>query len=93
VIDIDHPYVLVDLPESQYKGMAEGRIIVGHVPALDRSIRFSVQHVSPRGEFATFRADRQSRGYDVRAFEVKLRPAERVADLRPGKSVLFDWPQ
>lgn len=93
VIDIDHPYVLVDLPESQYKGMAEGRVVVGHVPALDRSMRFRVQHISPQGEFATFRADRQSRGYDVRAFQVKLRPDERAADLRPGMSVLFDWPQ
>ena len=93
IIDIDHPYVLVDVPESQYKGMAEGRILVGRVPALDRTIRFRVQHIAAQGEFATFRADRQSRGYDVRAFEVKLRPAERVPGLRPGMSVLIDWPQ
>ena len=93
VTDIDHPYVTVDLPESQYVGMKEGRVLTGHVPALDRDVRFRVSHIAPQGEFATFRADRQSRGYDVRAFEVKLRPENRVADLRPGMSVLFDWPQ
>ncbi|OYY91700.1 MAG: hemolysin secretion protein D [Sphingomonas sp. 28-66-16] len=93
LIDIDHPYVVIDLPESQYKGMAVGRMITGRVPALDRSMTFHVQHIAPQGAFATFRADRQSRGYDVRAFEVRLRPAGRATGLRPGMSVLFDWPQ
>lgn len=93
IIDIDHPYVVVNLPESEYRGMAYGRRLVGHVPALDRDVAFRVQHIAPQGEFATFRADRQSRGYDVRAFEVKLRPERAARDLRPGMSVLFDWPQ
>jgi HlyD family secretion protein len=93
VIDIDHPYVVVNLPENQYKNMAQGREMIGRVPALDRSIRFRVDYISPQGEFATFRADRQSRGYDVRAFRVKLRPAQATSALRPGMSVLFDWPQ
>lgn len=93
VIDVDHPYVTINLPESQYNGMAVGRRLTGRVPALDRSVAFRVQHIAPQGEFATFRADRQSRGYDVRAFEVKLEPVQPVPALRPGMSVLFDWPQ
>ncbi len=93
VTDIDHPYVTVNLPEDQYQGMKKGRMLNGRVPALRRTIAFRVSHIAPQGEFATFRADRQSRGYDVRAFEVKLRPAERGPELRPGMSVLFDWPQ
>ncbi|MBB3877431.1 HlyD family secretion protein [Sphingomonas aquatilis] len=93
VIDVDHPYVTINLPESQYNGITVGRRLTGRVPALDRSVAFRVQHIAPQGEFATFRADRQSRGYDVRAFEVKLEPVQPVPALRPGMSVLFDWPQ
>jgi HlyD family secretion protein len=93
VIDIDHPYVLVNVREDDYRGLREGRVLAGRVPALDRSYRFRVQHIAPQGSFATFRAVRASRGYDVRAFEVKLYPAEKIAGLRPGMSVLFDWPQ
>ncbi len=93
VTDIDHPYVVVTVPESQFQGMKKGRVLDGRVPALGRVVRFRVGHIAAQGEFATFRADRQSRGYDVRAFEVKLRPEKRTADLRPGMSVLFDWPQ
>lgn len=93
VIDVDHPYVTINLPESQYNGITVGRRLTGRVPALDRSVAFRVQHIAPQGEFATFRADRQSRGYDVRAFEVRLEPVQPVPALRPGMSVLFDWPQ
>ena len=45
------------------------------------------------GDFATERTTRQSRGYDVRSFEVRARPVGDIPRLRPGMSVLFDWPQ
>ncbi len=93
VIDIDHPHVEITVRESQYAGVRPGGILVGHVPALGRDVRFRITHIAPEGAFATVRATRQSSGYDVRAFAVQLRPVERVAALRPGMSVLFDWPR
>lgn len=93
VIDIDHPRVEITVRESQYAGVRPGRILVGHVPALNRDVRFRVTHIAPEAAFATVRATRQSSGYDVRAFGVQLQPVARVADLRPGMSVLFDWPR
>ena len=91
VIDIDHPRVEITVRESQYAGVCPGGILVGHVPALGRDVRFRITHIAPEAAFATVRATRQSSGYDVRAFAVQLRPVERVAALRPGMSVLFDW--
>lgn len=93
VIDIDHPRVEITVRESQYAGVRPGRVLVGHVPALNRDVRFRVTHIAPEAAFATVRATRQSSGYDVRAFGVQLQPVTRVADLRPGMSVLFDWPR
>ena len=93
VIDIDHPRVEITVRESQYAGVRPGGTLVGHVPALGRDVRFRITHIAPEAAFATVRATRQSSGYDVRAFAVQLRPVERVADLRPGMSVLFDWPR
>ncbi|SEM74534.1 HlyD family secretion protein [Sphingomonas gellani] len=93
IVDIDHPRVLLTLREDNLAGLSEGRVLAGRVPGLDRVVRFRVRHIGAQGEFATVRADRQARGYDVRAFEVTLRPVERVNGLRPGMSVLFDWPQ
>ncbi|WP_398457708.1 HlyD family secretion protein [Sphingomonas albertensis] len=93
VIDIDHPHVEITVRESQYAGVRPGGILVGHVPALGRDVRFRITYIAPEAAFATVRATRQSSGYDVRAFAVQLRPVERVAALRPGMSVLFDWPR
>ena len=93
VIDIDHPWVSLNLREDQYRSLAMGTVLRGHIPALERDAEFRVYFISPRGDFATWRATREASGYDVRTFEVRLRPAKRIAELRPGMSVLFDWPQ
>ncbi len=91
IIDIAHPRVEITVRESQYAGLRAGKLLVGHVPALSRDVSFRVTHIAPEADFATVRATRQSSGYDVRGFTVKLRPDRPVADLRPGMSVLFDW--
>ncbi len=31
--------------------------------------------------------------FDVKSFDVRLSPVSRVDGLRPGMTVLFDWPQ
>ncbi len=93
VIDIDHPWVALNLREDHYRSLATGSILRGHVPALGRDAAFRVYLISPRGDFATWRATREASGYDVRTFEVRMRPVARIAGLRPGMSVLFDWPQ
>ena len=94
LIEVGRPWVALSVRENQLHGLSPGRELVGRLPALDgRRVRFKVHTIGAQGEFATWRATRQSTGYDVRSFEVKLQPAEPVQGLRPGMSVLFDWPQ
>lgn len=93
IVEIDRPWVSINVREDQYRGIRMGRQLVGKVPALGVSDRFQVYFINPQGDFATWRATRESRGYDVRAFEVRLRPVRPIRGLRPGMSVLFSWPQ
>ncbi len=94
IVAIDHPWVALTLREDRYRDMGVGRTIHGNVPALGvKGAPFRVYFVSPQADFATWRATRQSSGFDVRAFEIRLRPARPIKGLRPGMSVLFDWPQ
>jgi HlyD family secretion protein len=66
-----------------------GSTIAATVPALgDAPVEFTVYYLSPKGEYATWRATRQSSGYDIKTFEVRARPAKPVPGLRPGMSVL-----
>ncbi len=94
LVDIDRMWVTVNLRESQMREVRPGYRIAGAIPALDaRDVAFEVYFVSPAGDYATWRATRESSGYDVRSFEVRLRPAEPVDGFRPGMSVLFEWPK
>lgn len=88
------PWVTVTLREDELQGVRVGSQFAGSVPALSQQgIAFKVSFIAPAGDYATWRATRQSEGFDVKGFEVRLVPIKPVAGLRPGMSVLFDWPQ
>jgi HlyD family secretion protein len=92
--DIGHPWVSLYVREDQFGGLPLGTIISGKVPALRNAVaRFRLVYIAPAGEFATWRATRQSEGFDIKSFEVRLRPVAPVPQLRPGMTVLFDWPR
>lgn len=91
--DIDHAWVALNLREDQLRGLKPGTVIAGTVPALgDKRVDFRVYFVNPAGDYATWRATRQSSGYDIKSFEVRARPVIALPALRPGMSVLFDGP-
>jgi HlyD family secretion protein len=94
MINPDDAWVSFSVRENQFSSMEIGKVVEGIVPALDnRRVRFKVYFINPQGAFATWRAVRQSEGYDVKTFEVRARPLEGAKGLRPGMSVLFDWAQ
>jgi len=94
LVNMDSLWVAMHLREDQFRGVRVGATFRGDIPALGlKDVPFAAYFIGPAGDFATWRATRQSAGYDVKSFEVRVRPMRRVADLRPGMSVLFKWPQ
>lgn len=92
--EVDAPWVTLTLREDQLRGLKRGALLTGRVPALGRTARrFRVIYLAPAGDYATWRATRQSSGFDVKSFEVRLIPVGRIDGLRPGMTALFDWPQ
>jgi len=91
--DTAHPWVTLNVREDQLHGLARGKEIGGTIPALGgKQARFRVTYSAPAGDFATWRATRQSSGFDIKSFEVRAVPVAPVDGLRPGMTVLFDWP-
>jgi len=91
LVNLDDVWVVFNLREDELAPIKIDTKITGRVPALgDRVVTFSVYYISPKGEYATWRATRQSSGYDIKTFEVRARPTEKVEGLRPGMSVLVD---
>jgi len=94
LVDIDNMWVSFTVREDQFSTVSMGGTLRGDIPALEMTnVEFQVYFISPAGDFATWRATRQSAGYDVRSFEVRARPVQTLSGFRPGMSVLFPWPQ
>ena len=91
LVNLDDVWVVFNLREDELAAVKIGTQITGKLPALgNRVVTFSVYYISPKGEYATWRATRQSSGYDIKTFEVRARPVEKTDGLRPGMSVLVD---
>ena len=91
LVNLDDVWAVFNLREDELASVKIGTQMTGKVPALgDRAVTFSVYYISPKGEYATWRATRQSSGYDIKTFEVRARPVAKVVGLRPGMSVLVD---
>ena len=60
------------------------------VPALgDKELDAEVYYMKDLGSYAAWKATKATGQYDMRTFEVRLRPSARPEGLRPGMSVLI----
>ena len=90
LVDLSDAWVVLNVREDYLYHFKMGAQLTGTVPALDnKEVSLSVYYISVQADFATWRATRYSSGYDIKTFEIKMRPAKQVDDLRPGMSVLL----
>jgi HlyD family secretion protein len=92
IVDLSDQWITVNVREDRLAGLKTGDTLSAVIPALgSERHRFTVYYISPLGSFATWRATRESGGFDVRTFEVRARPARPLEGMRPGMSALIDW--
>jgi HlyD family secretion protein len=93
IVDLSDQWITVNVREDRLAGLKTGDTLSAVIPALGAEHhRFTVYYISPLGSFATWRATRESGGFDVRTFEVRARPPRPLEGMRPGMSALIDWP-
>ena len=86
---MDDPWVTFNIREDQLKGIAMGSEVTVFIPALEKEIKMKVFHMKDKGSFAVWKATKASGQYDQKTFEVKVRPLEKVKDMRPGMSAIL----
>lgn len=92
LIDLSDVWLHFDLREDLVRTLKVGDHFNVRVPALgDRTISAEVKLIATRGEYASWRATRATGEFDLRTFEVRAYPVEKVPELRPGMSVYTDW--
>lgn len=91
LVDLSDQWVVFNIREDDMPKITKGAVLSAEIPALNaKNVKFKVYFINPRGDYATWRATRQSSGYDLRTFEVRARPVQPVSDLRPGMSVIVN---
>ena len=92
LVDLSDIWVQFDLREDLIKGLKVGDRFTVKIPALgDMSVTVEVRTIATRGEYAGWRATRATGDFDLRTFEVRAYPVEKLPDLRPGMSAYADW--
>ena len=74
--------------EDQLGAMSIGSEITAFVPAFNKDIRMKVYYMKDQGSYAVWKATKANGQYDLKIFEVKARPVEKLDGLRPGMSLI-----
>ena len=75
--------------EDQLNGMEIGKTVKAYVPAFSKDIELKVYYMKDQGSYAVWKATKANGQYDLKTFEVKARPVEKLEGLRPGMSVII----
>lgn len=90
IVDIENPYLVMNVREDLLKNFKMGQIISCDIPALGlKDVSFTINYIAPLGSFATWKATKDSGGYDLRTFEIQAVPTTKIEGLRPGMTGLM----
>lgn len=91
MVDIDDSWAVFQLREDLLARVKQGDVVTLHIPALNRDAAYTISHISVMGNFATWRATESGHDFDMRTFEVEMRPNNPVEGLKVGMSALLDF--
>lgn len=77
-----------NIREDQLKGMKIGDTFTAFVPAFNKDIKMKVYYIKDQGSYAVWKATKTTGQYDLKTFEVKARPIDKLDGLRPGMSLI-----
>lgn len=90
ILRTDDKWLTFNVREEYLADMALGDTLEVMIPALDkRRFKARIYYVRDLGTYAVWRATKATGDWDSRTFQVKARPVEPQADLRPGMTAVI----
>ncbi|MBR4481780.1 MAG: HlyD family secretion protein [Prevotella sp.] len=86
---MDDMWGTFNVREDQLNGMKVGSEFMVFVPAFNKEIKMKVYYLKDQGSYAVWKATKANGQYDLKTFEVKARPVEKLDGLRPGMSLII----
>lgn len=90
IADLNDMWVTFSIREDHLKEIKVGTELDAFIPALgDLPVKLNVYYMKDMGTYAAWKATKTNGQFDSKTFEVRARPLKKVADLRPGMSVIL----
>ena len=86
---MDDMWGTFNIREDQLGDMKVGDEFTAFVPAFNKDIKMKVYYLKDQGSYAVWKATKANGQYDLKTFEVKARPVEKLDGLRPGMSLII----
>ncbi len=84
----DKIYAVINVREDRLNHFKKGNILNGKVPGIGgKTFRFKVYYLASMANFATWVPTKAKGEYDLKTFEVRLKPVQSIHGLRPGMTV------
>lgn len=92
IVDDNDCWVVFNLREDLLSKIKYGTEFNVKIPAMGKEpVKVKVNYISVMGDFANWRATKAKGDFDMKTFEVRAVPVEKVEGLRAGMSAVFDW--
>lgn len=90
ITDLNDMWVSFSVREDLLNDIKIGSELNAFIPALDnKPVKLKVYYMKDMGSYAAWKATKTTGQFDSKTFEVRARPQEKIADLRPGMSVVM----
>ena len=86
---MDDMWATFNVREDHLKKLPLGSRFTAEFPALGASVIMEVNYMKDRGDYAAWKATKQTGQYDLKTFEVRAVPVTTVNGLRPGMTVIY----
>ena len=90
IVDMNDVWFTFSVREDLLQDLKVGSVMEVQIPALgEQTYKAKVTYLRAMASYATWRATKTNGQYDVKSFDVKLVPQEKIPDMRPGMTVII----
>jgi len=86
---MDDMWATFNVREDHLRRLPIGGHFTAEIPALGAAVVMEVNYMKDRGDYAAWKATKQTGQYDLKTFEVRAVPMTKIEGLRPGMTVIY----
>ncbi len=90
ILDMSDVWFTFSVREDLLQGLSVGQDVEVQIPALGKqTYKAKVTSLRAMASYATWRATKTNGQYDVKSFDVKIVPVDKIQGMRPGMTVIL----